>query len=104
MILTNEETSEGSTIQSLTMNESSLNRIPMTITQMGNSFNVEVAENLNEDSQIKLVNVLGQTEVYSSTIRFVQGSNIITVPAELKGVHILIITTGDKIVTKKVVL
>jgi hypothetical protein len=104
LVLTNEELEAGANVQSLTTNNIELESESMTITQMGNSFNVDVTENLNEDSQIKLVNVLGQTEVYSSTIRFVQGSNIITVPAELKGVHILIITTGDKIVTKKVVL
>lgn len=105
LILTNEETSSESTVQSLTINETTLEvDSQMTITQMGHSFNVDVTENMTEDSQVKLVNVLGQTEVYSSTIRFVEGSNMITVPAELKGVHILIITTGSKMVTKKVVL
>ncbi|MBI3133418.1 MAG: T9SS type A sorting domain-containing protein [Bacteroidetes bacterium] len=104
LILTSEDVQEGSTIQSLTVNETAIETESMTITQMGNSFNVNVTEAFNEDSQIRLVNVLGQTDVYSGQIRFVEGSNMISVPAELKGVHILIITTGDKIVTKKVVL
>lgn len=104
LIFTNEEVMAESNVQSLTANLPESDSESMTITQMGNSFNVDVTESLNEDSQVKLVNILGQTEVYSSSVRFVQGSNFITVPAELKGVHILIITTGDKIMTKKVVL
>jgi hypothetical protein len=104
LILSNEEVMEGSTIQSLTANIDETEGASMTITQMGNSFNVEITEAMIEDSQIRLVNVLGQTEVYSTNIRLIEGSNMITVPADLKGVHVLIITTGDNMVTKKVVL
>jgi hypothetical protein len=104
LILTNEDVKEESTIQTLTLNETALENESMTITQMGHNFNVALNGSVNEDSQISLVNVLGQTEVYANQIRFVEGSNMITVPADLKGVHILVITTGDKIVTKKVVL
>lgn len=104
LILTNEEISEGATVQSLTINETGVAEESLTITQMGHTFNVVVNETSTNDSQVRLVNVLGQTEVYSTNIHLVEGSNIIAVPAELKGVHILIITNGDKMVTKKVVL
>lgn len=104
LILTNEETSEASTVQSLTVNESDVTEESLTITQMGHTFNVVVSETLTSDSQVRLVNVLGQTEVYSTNVQFIEGSNLISVPSELYGVHILIITTGDRVLTKKVVL
>lgn len=105
LVLTNEAYSNDATIQTLTINgESSSTSDLMEITQMGHSFNIQVSENLTEDSKITVTNVLGQTVVYSGVQRLVEGSNMITVPADLKGVHILVITTGNSVVTKKVVL
>ncbi len=101
LILTNELTESGSTVQSLTLNELSDG---MTITQMGHTFNIEVDQELNGVSQISVFNILGQSSVYSNSIQFVKGSNLITLPVELKGVHILTITSGGENLTKKVVL
>lgn len=103
LILTNAETEGESTIQALTINES-VAANGLTITQMGNTFNIESPENLTEDSQIKLINVLGQQIVFEQSRKLVSGSNLITIPEQNIGVYILVITTGDKIVTKKVVL
>jgi len=102
LIFSNQVGENEESIQALTINEEIENGL--TITQMGHTFNIVSTVDYTEDSQIKLVNVLGQQEVFYQSIKFVNGSNMISIPEEYKGVHILVITTGDKTVTKKVVL
>ena len=102
LILTNGEVEAESTIQSLTINAEGENGL--IITQMGHMFNVVSSEDYTDNSQISLVNVLGQNVIFNQSMKFVSGSNIINVAEECVGVYILVIATGDKIVTKKVVL
>ena len=104
LILTNAEISTEATVQSLTINESEIIDNGLAITQMGNTFNIVSTIEYGEDSQIKLVNVLGQQEVFMQSIKLIEGGNLISIPEEFSGVHILVVTTGDRIVTKKVVL
>ncbi|MBK9593775.1 MAG: T9SS type A sorting domain-containing protein [Crocinitomicaceae bacterium] len=76
----------------------------MTVSQMGHTFDVQVEQMSEERVQISVVNMLGQNEVYSSYLQFQNGSNIFTLPADLQGVHLLVIRIGDSVITKKVVL
>lgn len=104
LILTNEEISEESSIESLTTNELGIEEAEITITQMGNTFNVQNNGEYDENAQVSVVNVLGQTEVYHTSFSLVNGSNLITLPSDLTGVYIFVVTSGNKQITKKVVL
>ena len=102
LVLTNEEVSDGASIQSLTVNETIENGV--TLTQMGHTFNLNSDVEFSDLSTVSLVNVLGQQEVFTQSLKVVAGSNLISIPETFKGVHVLVITTGDERITKKVVL
>jgi hypothetical protein len=102
LILTNDDQTQPESIQSLGTGAELESGI--TITQMGHNFNIETGMEYGENTQVKLVNLLGQEEVFYQNLKLVEGSNVITIPAEHKGVFILVVTTGEKVITKKVVL
>ena len=105
LIFTNLELVPASSVESLTINESSEDQNEsMNITQMGHVFDIHVSEALSQSSTIQFVNLLGESVYYEEQIQLVQGSNIFTLPAELIGVHILVVRTGDSVITRKVVL
>lgn len=105
LIFTNLELVPASSVESLTINESSEDQNEsMNITQMGHVFDIHVSEALSQSSTVQFVNLLGETVYYEEQIQLVQGSNIFTLPAELIGVHILVVRTGDSVITRKVVL
>lgn len=105
LVLTNLEVVPEATVESLSINENELTGSNLiTITQMGHLFDIVASSDLNQNSEISLVNVLGQTTVFTEWAQIVQGSNIVAVPEDIKGVHVLVIRTGDEVITKKVVL
>lgn len=56
-----------------------------------------------DNVEISLVNILGQTELYFDITTLVEGGNMITIPAEIKGVRILTINNNGQRITKKLV-
>jgi hypothetical protein len=76
----------------------------LKIVQLGNIIDVQSTENYEDMTSISLTNVLGQAVVYSTTTSLVNGSNIITLPSNLKGVFMISIRTGNEVVTKKIIL
>ena len=91
------EISEGSTASI----DEQINEI--NINQLGSS--VEILSNniTSENAEISLVNMLGQREVFASSTSIVNGSNIIALPTNLKGIHILVLNINGKQITKKLV-
>lgn len=76
----------------------------LKIVQLGNIIDVQSTENYEDVTSISLTNVLGQAVVYTTTTTLVNGSNIITLPSNLKGVFMISIRTGNEVVTKKIIL
>lgn len=103
LILSNEALSQG--VNPATLNSSAVATLNnWTVSQMGHTFDVQVEQVPEEQVQISLVNMLGQNEVYSNYLQFQNGSNVFTLPADLHGVHLLVIRIGDSVITKKIVL
>ncbi len=76
----------------------------LSLKQMGNSIDIQSLQNYDEISTISLTNALGQKEVFQTTTSLVTGSNIITLPEDLKGFHIITIKTGESIINQKIIL
>jgi hypothetical protein len=74
------------------------------ITQMGHTFNIEMSDAHAADCMISVYTLLGQEAIYTSNLSVVDGSNLVTLPAELTGVHLLVVRYGETVITKKVVL
>ncbi|MGB1104260.1 MAG: T9SS type A sorting domain-containing protein [Crocinitomicaceae bacterium] len=76
----------------------------LEITQMGNLLNVQSDITYRAPTVITLTNILGQEIVYKTTTTLLSGKNLITLPENLTGFHIITFTTGDEVVTQKVIL
>ncbi|OUR87790.1 hypothetical protein A9Q92_03790, partial [Methylophaga sp. 42_8_T64] len=76
----------------------------LSIKQMGNIIDVQSVQDFDETTTITLTNVLGQKEVFVTTASLQSGSNIVPLPSNLKGFHIITLKTGEEIVTHKIVL
>jgi hypothetical protein len=74
------------------------------ITQMGNLLDVHSNVNFDLPTVITVTNVLGQQVVYESTATLLSGKNLITLPADLSGFHIITFRTGNEVVSHKVIL
>ena len=74
------------------------------ITQMGNLLDVYSNVNFDLPTVITVTNVLGQQVVYESTATLLSGKNLITLPADLSGFHIITFRTGNEVVSHKVIL
>ena len=102
LILTNEAMAEEPTVQSLTLNEQLSDQV--SIIQMGHTLNISSTYDFTGESQVTLYDVLGQQEVHFGSVKLIQGSNLITIPEQHKGVYILSVSNGDELITKKIVL
>lgn len=100
LILSNEISAGSSGISSHT----DITEGQVQIKQIGNVIDVVAPKTYDEISYITVTNVLGQREVFTTSANLVSGSNVISLPDDLKGFHIIAIRTGDNIVTHKVVL
>ena len=78
--------------------------VSVEITQMDHVIDIAPSEDLGEISTITVTNVLGQTEVFSTQTMLLGGSNIITLPENIKGFHIITVRTGNQIISEKVIL
>jgi hypothetical protein len=76
----------------------------INLVQMGHIVNADSEIDYTQPTTVKLVNTVGQEIVFSTTIDIVNGSNIINLPSSLKGFYILTLTTGNDVVTKKIIL
>lgn len=76
----------------------------LNIKQMGNIIDVQSSDDLPEATRISITNVLGQEEVFVTSAMILNGSNMITLPAHLKGLHIITLRTGDQLLTQKIML
>lgn len=76
----------------------------ITLTQMGHL--IDVTARIEEESNafVSVTNLLGQKVVYENQTQLVNGSNIISLPDNLSGVHIVTITYDNKVVSKKIML
>lgn len=101
LILSNgADANENSVIQSPDLESDNV----IVIKQMGYIFDVKSVEEHDTPAIITVTNVLGQKEVFMTTTSLLTGSNLVTLPTTIKGVHIITVRTGNEIVTKKVVL
>lgn len=101
LILTNEVTQTGSTVESLTINETDNG---INLVQMGHSFDLQISNANAANASVQVINLLGQTTVYNNQINIEEGSNLFNLPADLKGIHVIRVNYGNEIITKKVVL
>lgn len=99
LILSNDGAVEESNGATLGLTEEN---IDLSITQMGTLIDVNCTEDFG-NSELTIVNTLGQVEVYRETINLVSGSNIVTLPEHLSGVHFVVIYTDKGVFTKKLV-
>ncbi|MFT4600396.1 MAG: hypothetical protein ACI857_000570 [Arenicella sp.] len=76
----------------------------LTIVQISNMIDIQNTSAAGKEVSISLVNVLGQREVYSDRATINSGSNLITLPSNLSGMHILTITFESQRISKKLVL
>ncbi len=75
----------------------------LTIIQMGHVIDISSEEFVSENAEVSVFNLLGQEEVFFTTTAVMAGSNIITVPSSVKGVHLFSINFNGKRITKKLV-
>lgn len=101
LILSNAE--NGATDEGILSNLSNADD-KLNIVQLGNIVDVQSTENYSDLTTITLSNILGQEVVYTETTTLVNGSNIITLPSNLKGLYIISFRTGNEVVTKKIIL
>ncbi len=76
----------------------------LVIKQFGHILDIQTVEEQNQLSTITVTNVLGQYQSFVVTTQLVNGSNLVTLPAELNGFYILSVQTGDQVITKKLML
>lgn len=84
--------------------ESDSNGDELTITQLGNSINVESEDEIEGVTEISIVNLLGQDVVYTESINIQSGSNMIFMPEELSGMYLVVIKSSKGVQTKKIML
>lgn len=101
-ILTNESISQGSYMD-LTEDTNVVSE-SLTITQMGHNLKIDLLDSYSEQAQISLFNIIGQKEVYVNQVLLNEGANFLTCPEDLRGIYLLSITIGSKVITKKIVL
>lgn len=101
LVLTNEEeiVSEEGLINSSTPSENAIK-----IVQMDHLIDIIADQTYEQLTEITVTNILGQTEVYTITKQLVNGSNLVQLPATLKGVHIIQVKNGENIINQKVIL
>ncbi len=101
LILSNAEvTNNDNGIYSNNINEVS----NLSIKQMGYIVDITAINDVESLTSITLTNVLGQNVVFSTELLLNAGSNIITIPSNLKGLHIITIQTKQEQLTMKLVL
>lgn len=98
LILTNSQQELNSAFAGIDDNENNL-----TITQMGNLIDIKNFGDNLENTQVYLVNLLGQTEIVFDMNNLENGSNVIEVPADINGVHFVTIVANGERITKKLV-
>jgi hypothetical protein len=76
----------------------------LVITQMDNILEVESTIDYSLPTTVTVTNVLGQKIIYETTTTLISGKNLITLPENLSGFHIITFRTGEKIVSHKVIL
>ncbi|MFT5821145.1 MAG: hypothetical protein ACI8ZM_002394 [Crocinitomix sp.] len=76
----------------------------LSIKQMGSIVDITAINDEESITTITLTNVLGQNVVFSTALLLNSGSNIITIPNNLKGFHIITIQTKNEQLTMKLVL
>lgn len=97
LILSNDEVSEDNPFTAgIDENDESIN-----IVQINNVLNI-TSDEFYPNATIQVINLLGQQEVYYSNEGLNQGMNTVILP-ELRGMHLVVINTGDKVFTKKLV-
>ena len=70
---------------------------------MGNMVDISSPGTLNTSAEISIVNLLGQREVLAQTLDLSNGSNLLTLPENLNGVHIISVIVDGKRISKKLV-
>ena len=75
----------------------------LEITQMGHSLEIRSTQTFDSPVSISVVNILGQTEVYTISTQLTGGSNMIHLPTDLKGVHIITLSNANQTISKKLV-
>jgi len=84
--------------------ESDTNNGNLTITQLGNSINVESEETIEGITEISILNLLGQEVVYSKSMNILAGDNMMFMPEELSGMYLVVIKSSKGVQTKKIML
>jgi hypothetical protein len=75
----------------------------ISISQISNLVNVTNSGTYSKEVSVSLVNVLGQKEVYTDVLTLNSGSNLITLPTDLSGMHIMTLFIDGKQISKKLV-
>lgn len=101
LLLTNQQNGSANEVYTFTENSGDEN---ITIKQLGDQIDILATEAPEEVSTVIITNLLGQSELFNTKLNLNQGSNVITLPNQLKGFYILSIQTGEKITTKKIML
>jgi len=78
----------------------------ISIQQMGNSIDIQVTglETATAPVTVTLFNVIGQQSAFTISTSVSNGSNIVTLPEGLSGLHILTVQDATGTVSKKIVL
>ncbi|MCG8574377.1 MAG: T9SS type A sorting domain-containing protein [Flavobacteriales bacterium] len=99
LILTNSESAGESGLANITDAADQ----DISIVQMGHSIDIRTNFKLKGNVELSVINVLGQEEVYHINTELVEGSNIIDLPQDLKGVHIFTLRDAERTISKKLV-
>jgi hypothetical protein len=75
----------------------------VNITQIGNVIDISSMEYLGENIEVSVFNMLGQREVFFKTTSILKGSNLVTLPSDLKGVHVISVNVNGERISKKLV-
>jgi hypothetical protein len=73
----------------------------ITISQIGNTINIQSNEVVDGNADLTIYNLLGQELIFSTTFEIQKGDNLVIVPENLSGIYIVVIKSTNGITTKK---
>ncbi|MBD3636709.1 MAG: T9SS type A sorting domain-containing protein [Crocinitomicaceae bacterium] len=100
LILSNSEVSDSEDTGYLNISDDNNG---ISFVQMDHVVDIRITDSGIENAEITLINALGQVERYFELTSLVEGSNLITIPADVKGVRILCVNINGQRITKKLV-
>ncbi|MCH2226000.1 MAG: T9SS type A sorting domain-containing protein, partial [Crocinitomicaceae bacterium] len=75
----------------------------LSITQMGSYIDISNSSDDIQNVEISLINILGQENVYSDITTLTEGSTIIHLPTNLKGIYIFTMNIQGQRISKKLI-